>query len=204
MKKRTPVPWQFLIACLLPAVLSGCLGAGRPTEFYALTPLAPPAAVPAGAPSAVVAVLPAVVPAAIDRPQIVTRTGENQLALAEFNRWGGSLKEEVSRVLVENLGALLAERRVKVMSDRLALEPACVVAVSVNRFDGRLGERVWLNADWTLRDPRQKKTLAMKSSALQESVTGPGYAELVAAQSRALAALSRDIAAELAAVLKTP
>lgn len=204
MKKRTRVRWQFLIAWLLAAVLSGCLGAGRPVEFYALAPLAPPAAGPGGAPSAVVAVHPAVIPAAIDRPQIVTRTGENQLALAEFNRWGGSLREEISRVLVENLGALLAERRVKVLSDSLALDPACVVAVSVNRFDGRLGESVWLNAAWTLRDPRQKKALAVKSSALQESVAGPGYAELVAAQSRALAALSRDIAAELAAVLKTP
>jgi hypothetical protein len=46
--------------------------------------------------------------------------------------------------------------------------------------------------------------LAAKTSILQEAVAGPGYAELVAAQSRALAALSREIAAELAAVLKTP
>lgn len=201
MKSRTRRLWM---AGLFGAVLSGCLGAGRPIEFYALTALAPPAVVANGAPSAVVAVLPAAIPAVLDRPQIVTRTGENRLALAEFNRWGGSLREELSRVLVENLGALLAGRGVKVMSDRLAPEPACVVAVSVNRFDGRLGESVWLNADWTLRDPRQKKTLAVKSSALRETVAGPGYAELVAAQSRALAALSREIAAELAAALKTP
>ena len=103
---------------------------------------------------------------------------------------------------MENLGILLADRRVSVMSDNLAVEPACVVAVAFNRFDGRLGESVWLNAAWTLRDPKGKRTLAVKSSMLQEKVLGPGYAELVAAQSRALAALSREIAADLAAVLK--
>jgi uncharacterized lipoprotein YmbA len=74
------------------------------------------------------------------------------------------------------------------------------VAVNFNRFDGRLGESVWLNAAWTVRDPRQKKTLAVRNSVLQEKVAGPGYAELVAAQSRALGALSREIAAELATV----
>jgi hypothetical protein len=46
--------------------------------------------------------------------------------------------------------------------------------------------------------------LAVKTSILQENVTGPGYAELVAAQSRALGALSREIAGELAAAIRTP
>jgi uncharacterized lipoprotein YmbA len=78
------------------------------------------------------------------------------------------------------------------------------VAVSFNRFDGRLGESVGLNAAWTLRAPKHRKTLAVRTSVLQEPVTGPSYADLVAAQSRALAALSREIAAELVAVLKSP
>jgi len=194
--------WRPLTVCVLAAALGGCFGPGRPIEFYTLAPLPRAAAGPAGAPGAVVAVYPAVVPALIDRPQIVTRTDANQVVLSEFNRWGGTLKDEISRVLVENLGILLAERRVSVMSEHLAPDPAYLVSVSFNRFDGRLGESVRLNAAWTVRDQKEKKTLAVKSSILEEKVAGPGYAELVAAQSRALGALSREIAAELAAALR--
>ena len=91
-----------------------------------------------------------------------------------------------------------------VMTDNLALDPAYLVAVTFNRFDGRLGDSVWVNAAWTIRDQKGKKTLAVKTSILQEKVAGPRYAELVAAQSRALAVLSREMAAELSAVIKTP
>lgn len=189
---------------LMALTVSGCLGSGRPIEFYTLAPLSSPAAGTSGASATIVAVYPAVIPAALDRPQIVTRTDENQIMLSEFNRWGGSLKEEISRTLVENLGILLADRRVSVMSANLALDPACFVAVTFNRFDGRLGDSVWLNAAWTVRDQKHKKTLAVRNSILQEKVLGPGYADLVAAQSRALGALSREIAAELAAGIKTP
>jgi uncharacterized lipoprotein YmbA len=195
---------QLLMALVLFAALSGCLGPGRPIEFYTLAPLPRTSAVTASAPEAIIAVYPAMIPASIDRPQIVTRTGENQIVISEFNRWGGTLKEEISRTLVENLGILLAEHRVNVMADSLAPDPAYLVAVSFNRFEGRLGESAWLNAAWTVRDQRHKKTLAVRSSVLQEQVAGPGYAELVAAQSRLLGELSRDIAAELAAELKKP
>lgn len=204
MKKRTIASRRLLIACTLTALLSGCFGHSQPIEFYTLSPLPRPAGGTGGAPGTIVAVYPAAIPAAIDRPQIVTRTDENQIGLSEFNRWGGTLKEEISRVLVENLGILLSDRRVSVMTDNLAVDPAYLVAVTFNRFDGRLGENVWLNAAWTIRDQKHKKTLAVRTSTLLEKISGPGYAELVAAQSRALGALSREIAAELAAHIKTP
>ncbi|HSM88706.1 MAG TPA: PqiC family protein, partial [Desulfobacterales bacterium] len=140
MKKGAIASRRLLIACALAALLSGCFGHSQPTEFYTLSPLPRPAGGAGGAPGTIVAVYPAVIPAAIDRPQIVTRTDENQIMLSEFNRWGGSLKEEISRTLVENLGILLADRRVSVMSANLALDPACFVAVTFNRFDGRLGD----------------------------------------------------------------
>jgi uncharacterized lipoprotein YmbA len=204
MKIRLHSRALWLSTLLMALMLVGCLGSGRPVEFYTLAPLPAPAAGTGGAPASLVAVYPVVIPAALDRPQIVTRTDENQIMLSEFNRWGGSLKEEISRTLIENLGILMADRRVSVMSAHLALDPACFVAVTFNRFDGRLGDLVWLNAAWTVRDQKRKMTLAVKNSILQERVLGPAYADLVAAQSRALGALSREIAAELSAVIKTP
>jgi hypothetical protein len=202
MTPGTRASRQLLTACLLVAALSGCLGPSPTIEFYTLAPLPRPAGRTGGGPAAMVAVYPAAIPAAIDRPQIVTRMDDNQITIAEFNRWGGTLKDEISRTLVENLGILLADRRVSVMSDNLAPDPAYLVTVTFNRFDGRLGDRVWLNAAWTVRDQKGRKTLAAKQSFFEEKVPGPGYAELVAAQSRALAALSREIAAELSSVIR--
>jgi uncharacterized lipoprotein YmbA len=190
--------------CLLALALAGCLGASRPVDFYNLTPLPRPIKRLEAAPGTIIAVPPVMIPQYIDRPQIVTRTDENQIALSEFNRWGGTLKDELTYVLVENLNILLAERRANVMIDILAFDPTYLVTVTVNRFDGQLGDTVWLSAAWTIRDQKAKKMLAVKTSAIQEKAAAEGYDALIAAESQAVAALSREIAAELSAVLKTP
>jgi len=194
----------FFGTYLLAWVLAGCLGASRPVDFYTLTPLPRPTAGPDATPGTIIALYPVVIPEYIDRPQIVTRTDDNQIALSEFNRWGGTLKHELTIVLVENLNVLLAERRANVMLDTLTFDPNYLVTVTVNRFDGQLGNTVWLNAAWSIRDLKAKKMLAVKTSVIQEKAAAQDYAALVAAESRAIAALSREIAAELDRALKTP
>jgi uncharacterized lipoprotein YmbA len=182
---------------LLCLALAGCLGTSRTIEYYTLTPLQRPIGLAEGSTGTVVAVMPVAIPAAIDRPQIVTRTAENQISLAEYNRWGGSLKEDIGRALVQNINMLMAGRPVSILPETLAAEPRYYIAVTVNRFDGRIGESAWMNAGWTLRDQRAKQTLSIRSFVAEERVTGTGYADLVAAQSRLVEALSREIANEL-------
>jgi len=194
----------FFGTYLLAWVLAGCLGASRPVDFYTLTPLPRPAAGLEATPGTIIALYPVLIPEYIDRPQIVTRTDDNQIALSEFNRWGGTLKHELTNVLVQNLNVLLAERRANVMLDTLTFDPNYLVTVTVNRFDGQLGNTVWLNAAWSIRDLKAKKMLAVKTSVIQEKAAAQDYAALVAAESRAIAALSREIAAELDRALKTP
>jgi uncharacterized lipoprotein YmbA len=185
------------ITVLLCLALAGCLGTSRTIEYYTLTPLQRPVGLAEGSTGTVVAILPVSIPTAIDRPQIVTRTAENQIALAEYNRWGGSLKEDIGRALVQNLNTLMAGRPVSVLPETLATQPRYYIAVSINRLDGRLGESSWLNAGWTLRDQQAKQTLAIKSFVAEEKVHGLGYADLIEAQSRLIEALSREIAAEI-------
>jgi len=98
---------------------------------------------------------------------------------------------------VQNLNVLLGGRPVSVVPESLAVDPRYYVAVTINRLDGRLGETVWLNAGWTLRDQQAKRTLAIRSFVAEERTAGPGYPDLVATQSRLIEALSRDIAAEI-------
>jgi uncharacterized lipoprotein YmbA len=192
---RRSLPSVF-VAALLCLVLAGCFGTSRTIEYFTLTPLPRPAGILEGGTGTVVAVMPVAIPASIDRPQIVTRTAENQISLSEFNRWGGSLKEDIGRALVQNLNDLLKGRPLSVVPESLAADPRYYITVTVNRLDGRLGETVWLNAAWTLRDQQARRTLTIRSFVKEERVTGPGYAELVAAQSRTIEALSREIAAD--------
>ena len=68
------------------------------------------------------------------------------------------------------------------------------VVVDVVRCDGRLGDAAWLEARWSIFKGPEKKLLKTYRSNVREPVTGTDYAAVVAAQSRALATLSQEIA----------
>jgi uncharacterized lipoprotein YmbA len=195
--KRTLSALQIILALsLLALAATGCLGTSKPVEFYTLSPLPQTAERTGSDPGMLIAVLPVAIPTAIERPQIVTRTDDNRIMVSDFNHWGGSVADGFTRVLVANLNTLLAAKRMNVLSDAYASDPAYRLSVTVGQFDGRLAETVWLNAVWTIKDSQTQKTTAVRTSVIRERVTGGGYGDLVAAESRAIAALSREIAAE--------
>ena len=68
------------------------------------------------------------------------------------------------------------------------------VVVDIVRCDGRLGDAVWLEARWSILKSPEKKLLKMNRSSIREPVGGVDYIALVAAQSRAVAKLSQEIA----------
>ena len=75
-------------------------------RFYLVTPLeGAQAAAPAPGPGVVVAAVR--LPKYLERPQLVTRSGDNRLQLEEFHQWGGNLGKDLTRVLAENLSRLL-------------------------------------------------------------------------------------------------
>ncbi len=76
------------------------------------------------------------------------------------------------------------------------------VVLEVVRCDGRLGEAAWLEARWSVFGGPDKKLLKTSRSSLREPVSGADYAALVAAQSRAVARLSQEIAEAIQQVRK--
>lgn len=172
--------------------LSACAGKSASSKYYVLSPL--PLTKLSGAEGATIGVLPLDLPDYLDRPQVVTRVSENELKLDEFNRWAEPLKDNFYRVLVENLSTLLTSAKVIETVQRAKLSVNLYVGVDVAQFDGTLGGDVVLSVKWGLITSEGGKLVVAKRSSFKEPTGAATYEALVAAHSRAVAALSREIA----------
>lgn len=141
---------------------------------------------------------PVQIPDYLDRPQIVTSSGGNELKLAEFDRWAGSLEQSVNRAMSEDLSILLpaGSFRVAPWNSWAAARAQYQVAVDIMRFEGAPGKSVLLKARWTIYS-REHRLMVQKESVITEEVHGSTYGALVMAMSNALAGLSRDIAGSI-------
>ena len=182
----------------------GCGHTSPAVEYYTLAPLPRTEAAASTRPQFTIAVRPVALPDLLERPQIVTRTGESTVSVSDFQRWAGMLKKDFSRVLVEDLNILLQDVRAAAATDDIALDPEFIVAVHVNRFDGRPEDGVRLSAVWSVRHLKGKHELAVRESLIEEKNETPGYPGLVSAHSRAVASLSREIAAEIRTMKAAP
>ena len=111
--------------------------------------------------------------------------------LAEFDRWGGSLDNQISGSLVAALQDRLAPQQIAVVPWSSSMPSGGTsyrLAVGISRLDGVLGKSVVLKARWELsvRSGAKEESLGVKEASVIEEVTGPGYEALVAAMQRAL------------------
>ena len=189
----------FLAAVTL--LLADC--ASSPSaRFYTLTPLKQEDAKPSSSETATsvsVRIAPVEIPDYLDRPQIATRGGSNELRLAEFDRWAGSLSENIAAVLAENLSTLLGSDRVSVYPRMGAEKADYSVVMRVLRLDCVPGDRVLLKAQWTIFTGQDKKDVATCLKTYTESLSNDRYETMVAAVSHTLEQVSREIAREIIA-----
>ncbi len=183
--------YAIVAAMLSVAALAGC-GSSPKSNFYTLSSGAPVERSNVKTQYSV-AIGPVTVPEIIDRPQIVTRSGPNQVQIAELERWAGPLKGEIPRVIADNLMQLLDGAYVYVYPQNVNLNADYQVLVEVQRFDSTLGDAVTVEVLWAVH-PAQGGAVKNGRSAVREPTNGNSYDALVAAHSRALTAVSRDIA----------
>ncbi|MGD8757748.1 MAG: PqiC family protein [Deltaproteobacteria bacterium] len=193
--------------CVFTAMLGGCLGGGtqQRAKFYVLNSLySSKAGIEAETAKhgLVIGVGPVQLPQYVNRPQIVTRTSRNELNVADFARWGEPLGENFARVLAENISVLFSTDRVIVYPWRRSTQIDYQVLVDVTRFDGAVGGDVSMRARWTLLGDRGEKVFTKRNSRLSARTDARTYEALVAAQSRMLVDLSREIADEIKALSK--
>jgi len=190
---------------LFVVILTGCARSPS-SRFYQLNPVPNTTSVTGDVLSdqrQVIAIGPVRIPDYLDRPQIVTRAGKNELRLSEFDRWADSLESDVTRVLVEGISGLLPDdhfsviRWIPYVEDQMPTSYR--VAVLVDRFEGTLGDSVLLKAQWEV-FARNRSLLLKRESLVREQINGGSYDALVAAMSSALERLSQDIAGGIRSV----
>ncbi len=186
----------IIIFSFLWVVLSGCTSSPKP-RFYLLTSFETTRS--EVKPSAEeeclsIGIGPLNIADYLDRPQIVTRAASIELTLAEFDRWGEPLKDNIKHVLAKNLSIQLCTKTIAFFPWRGSTPIDYRIEMEVLRLDGSLGGNVSLEAWWMVFSGDGKTMLASKKSTLTEAVGGQDYKSLVAAQSRALGTLSREIA----------
>lgn len=187
---------RHVLVFLAIVVSVGCT-ASQPTSLYVLTPSSGGGSTGSTVQSSAcpsVALGPISFPEYLDRSEIVTRVGPNRLALSELHHWAEPLRENFVRVLTDNLNSRLCGGAIVVALQRKSPPSDYRLRVDVRRFEPLERERALLTASWAFLDSESGKTLRTRRAEYAPPVNGMDHQAVVAAMSKALVSLSRDIA----------
>lgn len=200
MKHTRSVSGKMVLVFSASLLFMGCATKSPPVEFYTLNSLPRPQAtaeLTSVDHAHAIGVGPVRFPEALDRPQIVTRTGPNQLNVDEFHRWGSSLSVSFSRVLAENLSILLRTNHVAAFPWPEYFEPTLQVIMDVQDFVATPGQDMVLSARWAIAKPNGRSVLSVRQSVIKKPLAATDFETQVAVQSAALETLSHEIVEEL-------
>lgn len=186
---------KWIAAGLVAALsLAGCLSSAPATRLYQLDPIADRTTMEGTAKPVTLIVREIRLPQYLDRPQIVTRDAGHRLQIAEFDHWGGDLREDLTRILVESLGRLLGGDRVFAAPLNVVVQPDFRVEVEILRFEREAGGRIQLSARWWLTRGNDAALLATREASFSGTGVTDSYPDLVAAMSAVYGDLARAIA----------
>ncbi|MCG8633417.1 MAG: PqiC family protein [Desulfobacterales bacterium] len=191
---------QYFGICAGLLLMAGCIGGtSQPSVYYVLNASGTHAGY--AVPGLDLGVGPITLPGILDRSQIVSRQGDNNLAVNEFHRWAEALDTQFTLVLAENLSAGLGTINIKTYPWERPFSPAYQVYVDVRRFDGIPGRTVVLHAMWWLVNTDDDVPVLTRRASLEVPTADNSMAAYVAAHNKALEKLSRDIATGIAGTL---
>jgi uncharacterized protein len=202
MKKLT----LFCLFSILILGLTGCItpAPGPRSQFYQLQPVAAGEPVVSGTSDGpVVRIGPVQVSEYLNRPQLVTRVGDHQVAYDELHRWAEPLQDNILWVLTKNLSEQIPEARVLPFTAMpTVVDTGVTVPVRISRLESDPDGTVLLQAGWMVISRESPKSATPERITLSKMATSTSTEDLVAAQSALIQELSEKIVAEIRAVLK--
>lgn len=189
---------------LMAAVLAGCTQAPA-TRHYLLAPVDAgqmPQPVSAGAPLTLV-VRDVRVPLYLDRPEIVTRTAGQGLTIHEYAHWSGNLREEMARVLTDNLTRRLAGHRVLAVPFSATVVPDYRVELEIEHFERHADGRVRLGARWWL-SGADNRVLDTPAATLEATPTDESFGAMTTAMNHLCGQLADAMAHDLLGRRRVP
>jgi uncharacterized lipoprotein YmbA len=167
-----------------------------PARFFVLRAVVEPAAsVTSGVEPGIVGILPAALPEHLVRSQMVTWTSDNEVRVEEFSRWAEPLDAGVTRVIRENLVALLPQTHFVEFPWRSQDALRCRVQVDMRFFGLQADGTVLLEGRWALLPAENDEPLRLAPVRLQGQPVKRNDPEgMVESMSELLAQLCRGIA----------
>ena len=180
-----------LLILLTALLASGCSMPDK--TYYVLTPEGPS---PSGG-GVGIGVGPVALAEYIDRPNLVVQQTSNQLGVAESHRWAGDLSQGISRVMAANLGRQMKSGNVRVYPWQHDDEINYQVTLDIRQLHSGEDGYAVIEAGWRVYSFPDRRLKASKTFVDREPLETSGYGPMVAAESRLLARLAKDIAAGL-------
>jgi uncharacterized lipoprotein YmbA len=190
-------------ALLVAATIASCsvlTPRPDPSRFFVLASLPDSASPATGEHVSSLGVGPILLPRYLDRPEIVTRVGPNEVKPAVFDYWAGSLSHQFQTVLTQNLQTLVHPDRVQTYPWYAGAAPELVVEVDVQRFEPSSDGRAELVARWRVRKGSALATLRAGESSLTCTLSGTNSEAAAVALSGLLDDFSRELAEAILAV----
>lgn len=201
------------VACavLLGPLLVGCVSLKRTDEarFFVLRAQAPSGSGNVTEPrSGLVGLLPVRLPGHLNRPQLVTEDGPNEVIINEFARWAEPLEPALTRVVADNLATLLPDRQVMRSPFPARASLQCRILIEIESFAPQKSGEVRLEGRFVLLAPKDTRALALRQFRLRRGPVPVGSAGVnaeagTAAMSELLLELAEQIA-EGVRQLETP
>jgi uncharacterized lipoprotein YmbA len=136
-------------------------------------------------------------PPYLDRNEVATRISPAEVTYSHTDFWAEPLQTNLTRVLQQNLSAMLSDDRIVLYPWPRAESVTYQVVVTVLQFERTAGGEAQLHARWRIHDPRSGAEVAGRESTFAQAMASPTAAAAVNALSADLGDLSRDIASAL-------
>ena len=179
-------------------------GSSAPSNFYLLQsqPSTPFQETATGAADVMsIGIGPLELPEYLDRPQMVTRSGVNNVKIHEFERWAEPLEDGVTRVVTDNLAGLLSPEQIAILPWHSPLKVDYRLNMTITRFEGAADGQITLAGVWVLYNTERNKVIVRQPFLLSQAAASRQVDALVDGQSQLLAKLCEEIAAAVGKLL---